>query len=157
MMLARAQQGRPCYLLDTSILVAYIRAGDVGEYVETQFGLRASPHRPLMSVVSIGEVLSLARKLPWGEKKKGLTHRLLQELVSVDINDQEILQAYAELDHFCLKTCKPAQRIGQNDLWIAATASVTHATLLTMDKHFSKFHPKYLTRVYIDQDAVRPR
>jgi len=40
--------------------------------------------------------------------------------------------------------------MGENDIWIAATAKVTGAVLLTTDKDFDHLHGKYLTRIWID-------
>ena len=64
-----AEQGTApgCYLLDTNILVAYVRGGRVGQHVEKKFQLRTSPYKPLISIVSVGEVLSLANQFAWGD------------------------------------------------------------------------------------------
>jgi len=43
--------------------------------------------------------------------------------------------------------------MGKNDLWIAATAHVTGATLLTADADFDHLNGAFLNRVLID-DAV---
>ena len=142
------------YLLDTNILLAYIRAGKVGKYVEKTYQLRGSGYKPMISVVSIGEIRALAKKLDWEDKKLDYMDKLLRELVRIDISNEQILDTYAELDHFCEKTCKPAEPIGKNDLWIAATAAVTQATLLSTDKHFKKFVSRFLKYIYIDQDAI---
>jgi hypothetical protein len=48
------------YLLDTNILVAYVRAGPLGESIESTYGLRQPGFKPLICVVSVGEMLSLA-------------------------------------------------------------------------------------------------
>ena len=40
--------------------------------------------------------------------------------------------------------------MGKNDLWIAATAFVTKATLLTTDKDFDHMHPAFLQRDWIN-------
>jgi len=40
--------------------------------------------------------------------------------------------------------------MGKNDLWIAATAHVTGATLLTTDKDFDHLDPQFLVRVWIN-------
>jgi len=143
------------YLLDTNILVAYIRAGKIGEHVESKYHFRCSPNKPMISIVSAGEILSLAKKLNWGGGKQSLIKELLEEFVIVDLNSPDIWGAYAEADYFCEKECKPAEKIGKNDLWIAATAKVLRATLLTTDKHFDKFHPQMLTRNYINPENFR--
>jgi len=40
--------------------------------------------------------------------------------------------------------------MGKNDLWIAATARTTGATLLTTDKDFDHFDPALLPQEWID-------
>lgn len=141
------------YLLDTNILVAYIRAGSLGRYIEDMYKLSASPYKPLISVVSVGEILSLARQFDgWGEKKLLAMNTLLKELIRVDINDDRILDAYAELDEFT----RTHRTIGKNDVWIAATAKVTRAVLLTTDKDFDQFTPEHITRIWIDEAIAKP-
>ena len=46
--------------------------------------------------------------------------------------------------------------MGKNDVWIAATAAVTGATLLTTDRDFDRLTPQFLTRVWIDPDTGVP-
>lgn len=43
-----------------------------------------------------------------------------------------------------------ARQMGKNDLWIAATASVLKATLLTTDHDFDHLHTVFVEVVYID-------
>jgi len=43
--------------------------------------------------------------------------------------------------------------MGKNDLWIAATAAVTGATLLTTDRDFDKLAPRFLAREWIDPET----
>jgi predicted nucleic acid-binding protein len=40
--------------------------------------------------------------------------------------------------------------MGKNDLWIAATASVTNSALITTDKDFEHLDGVYLDYVYVD-------
>ena len=59
----------------------------------------------------------------------------------------EIVRAYAPIDVF---SHSQGIDMGKNDLWIAATASVTGATLLTTDKDFDHLESAFLTRIWID-------
>ena len=45
---------------------------------------------------------------------------------------------------------KPARPMGQNDIWIAATATTLDAWLMTTDEDFDHLHPKYIQRIKID-------
>ena len=40
--------------------------------------------------------------------------------------------------------------MGDNDVWIAATAAAAGAYLLTTDKDFDHLHPTYVQREWID-------
>lgn len=136
------------FLLDTNIIVHYIRGDEVAERVERKFQLRHRTERPLVSVVSVGEVRALIKKLGWGDAKRRKLLEFLRELVMVDLGSGSILDAYAELDHW---TESRGQRMGQqNDLWIAATAKALDAHLVTTDKDFDTLHPAHLQRTWID-------
>lgn len=67
-----------------------------------------------------------------------------------DILDDATLRMYATLDSYCEARGQP---MGKNDLWIAATAAVTGATLLTTDRDFDRLSPQFLTRDWIDPDT----
>lgn len=136
------------YLLDTNVLVALIRAGKLGKHIEQAYQLSAQPFKPLISVVTIGEMMKLAKDFMWGEKKVAQLQGLLAKLVCVDINRSEILDAYAEISHI---TEKEVGKKPQNDYWIAATAKVTGAVLLTTDADFDHLHEKYIRRIFIDE------
>lgn len=148
-MAAGDNKGPPAYLLDTTILVAYIRADALGKYVERRWRFRASPHKPLVCVVSVGEVLGLARYLKWGRARIGAMRGLLNQLVWVDISAPEILEAYAEIYHASRSMGRP---MGQNDLWVAAAASATQAVLVTTDRDFD-----HLAAEYVKLQWINPR
>ncbi len=143
----------PLYLLDTSVLVAYVRAGPVGEYVEQTYHLRQSGFKPLICVVSAGEILSLARQFEWEDEKVKVMADLLREFVWVDISLPEICEAYAEIDSFSRSKGMP---MGKNDVWIAAATKVTSATLLTMDKDFDHLADSHISRVLISHEVYGP-
>lgn len=56
------------FLVDTNVVVHYVRASWLADEVESRFNLRHRQERPLLCVVSIGELFALTRKLNWGEK-----------------------------------------------------------------------------------------
>lgn len=135
------------YLLDTNIVLEVFRDKRLGRYIENRFHLLGSLNRCVISVVTVGELLSLTRQFRWGAQKVEKLWRLLDELVSIDINHPDILNAYAEIDHFGRVTGQP---MGKNDVWIAATAKVSGATLLTTDPDFDPLDPTHLQHVWID-------
>jgi tRNA(fMet)-specific endonuclease VapC len=70
--------------------------------------------------------------------------QLLENLVTVDISSNEVLNAYAELDAYSESN---GRRMEKNDLWIAATAKVAGATLLTADRDFDFLYEQKLIEV----------
>jgi tRNA(fMet)-specific endonuclease VapC len=137
------------YLLDTSILLALIRGKELGKRIDDRFKLRSGLSRCIISVVTVGECLSLARKLNWGKKKVQDLKRLLDEVPWVDINRTDILDTYAEIDDASRKL---GRSMGKNDVWIAATARVTSSTLLTTDKDFDHLDNLLINRIWINPD-----
>jgi tRNA(fMet)-specific endonuclease VapC len=141
----------PRYLLDTNILIAYCRAGDLGNYIETTYTLRAASQVPFISIVTEGELLSIAKKNNWGSNKIQTMITLFQSFIRINLDLQGILQAYAEIDHASqYPPSGSSQKMGKNDLWIAATAKVTGAHLLTTDRDFDHLDGTHITRYWID-------
>lgn len=138
---------RDLLLLDTNIVIQIFRGGPVGQRVDQAYGLRQSPERPLISVVTVGEVLGFGRQRNWGETKLAAVRHLLSELVVVDINHVDVLERYAILRGM---DRKGGWNLSHNDTWIAATASVTKATLLTTDRDFERVDSALLRSAYID-------
>lgn len=150
------------YLLDTNVLVAIIRAGRLGQYIDTTYQPRKAKFKPLVSIVSVGEIYSLARQFEWGAKKTSEITKLLDNLVVEDINAPEILSAYGEIDHASRII---GRKMGKNDVWIAATCKVSGATLLTTDgdfDHLSAESPNHKSEVpeisviWIDPEMGKP-
>lgn len=137
------------YLLDTNIIVHLIRGSAVGKSIDAEFGLRSTMTQSVISVVTVGEMYALARWWSWGPGKQALIDKLLSQVVWVDINHPDILNAYGELYDLSLRAGRP---MGENDLWIAATARVSGATLLTADRDFDHLHPANITRILIDPE-----
>lgn len=134
------------YLLDTPILVHYIRRDSVMLRIEAEHSLLRQP-LTLISVVTEGEVRSLALKFGWGTDKLRRLHNLLDYHVIVPIPYADIVDAYARIDRFSEKS---GRAIGKNDLWIAATANVTGARLITTDHDFDHLAGAFLELALID-------
>ncbi len=143
----------PIYFLDTSIVLLIVRGKELADYIERNYQLRSRPFRPLVSVVSLGEIYTLALRNNWGERKRAVLASLEQELIVVDINRSDVLSTYAEVSCAVPK----GTSIGENDLWIAASAKVTGATILTTDKDFDCLYPDHVDRIYINPAEGRPK
>ena len=131
-------------LLDTNIVIHLIRADAVGEAVDTRFQLRARAERPLISVVTVGEALSFARQRNWGAQRVTQLEALVRELVPININSRPVVERYAEIDTFLVRS---GRSVSNNDVWIAACASAAGATLLTTDRDFDPLAGQYVDRV----------
>lgn len=57
------------YLLDTNILVHLVRGDAIGEHVRATYTLTLLEPKPLLSVVTEGELRSLAYQFQWGKQK----------------------------------------------------------------------------------------
>lgn len=119
-----------------------------------------APFRPenecWVCVVSLGEIRSMALANQWGSKRLEWIEAFLQQFIVVDLLSEEVLNAYAEIETYSqcrLPSIVPQPRsprnMGKNDLWIAATAHVLQAKLLTTDGDFD-----HLKGVYLDLERA---
>ena len=138
------------YLLDTSVLLALVRGNELGRYIRHSFFLEIPAVRSFVSIVSHGEIWAMAERHNWQSKKREILDRMLESFVTVDLNAREIVQAYIEIDKLNLSVKKGARQLSHNDMWIAATAKASNATLLTTDQDFLHLHPHYLVVAYVD-------
>jgi tRNA(fMet)-specific endonuclease VapC len=126
-------------LLDTNVLVHWCRQDSTGIHLKTHYKLEERSERPLYSSITEGELFALVKGWNWGEKRIQRLEDLMSELVRVESGHPSITKAYAELSHLSRQM---GQNMRENDLWIAATAQVTGAVLLTCDGDFCWLSPK---------------
>jgi len=145
----------PLLLLDTGILLQLIRNNALGQQLTSQFNLADAVHRPLISIVTVGEIRALADQFEYGAEKREFLDKVLAALVILDINDESVLDSYVLVDRACRKAPGGARALSKNDMWIAATAKAAGATLLTMDKDFLCLHPDCCLVHYVAPGAPR--
>jgi predicted nucleic acid-binding protein len=104
-------------LLDTNVVIHLVRGNALGQRIDERYGLRQRPDRPFLSVVTVGEARSLARYWNWGVAKTADLEALLRELVLVDVSHHSVLERYAEMHSFLVRS---GRRLGDNDVWITA-------------------------------------
>ena len=144
------------YLLDTNIVLTYARNTEVTKKLEAKLKLLSGDHRLIISIVSVGELKAFMKKNKWGNKKISQLERLVDKFMVADINVEEIIERYAEIDAFSQgklenrKSKFTARNMGENDLWIAATASYLDVELITTDKDFEHLNGEYLIVNQID-------
>jgi tRNA(fMet)-specific endonuclease VapC len=122
------------FILDTNIILAYIRQNSQYFEADKKLNLSADDVQLIVSVVTIGEINVLATRNNWGAAKLELLNRFFQEtliVVDISVGAPELIAAYVEIDCFSKN-----KSMGKNNLWIAATAKVTNATLVTTDGDF---------------------
>lgn len=138
------------YLLDTNVVLALVRGKALGVHIDTRFSLSTSKRRPAISIVTHGEVRVLASRHHWSEPKLAALQSALDALVTIDVNVAEVIDAYVAIDVHSQQHPDEARNMGKNDLWIAACAKASGATLLTTDKDFNHLSPGLLSVEYID-------
>ncbi|MCK5799304.1 MAG: PIN domain-containing protein [Deltaproteobacteria bacterium] len=143
------------FLLDTNIVLTLVRGNVLATFIDSKFGLRASKVRPMISVVTHGEVRVLAGRNDWGEEKLAALQNALNNLVTVDINHPDVLNAYVKIDIYSQIHADGARNMGKNDLWIAACAKAAGATLLTTDKDFDHLNETMLSVKYINPESAK--
>jgi tRNA(fMet)-specific endonuclease VapC len=143
------------YFFDTNIVILYLREDSLIQLIEDKFNPLSSDNDAFLSVVSKGELNALSKKNDWGKVRIQKVERICDELLITDINSEDVIERYGEIDAFSQGRLKSrpsrfsARNMSKNDLWIAATASITNATLLTTDKDFDHLNGVFLNVEYI--------
>ena len=83
------------YLLDTNILVHFVRDSRVWRRIVGRYDLLLHDPTPLISVVSIGELRAIARRNGWGLRRLSQADYICSHLLPVTIGDDPIFNAYA--------------------------------------------------------------
>jgi tRNA(fMet)-specific endonuclease VapC len=74
------------YLLDTNIVLTCLRTNELSRKLAKSLNLFSPNVSLLISVVSIGELKSIAKQNNWGEKKVNALLEWLDSFVVLDIN-----------------------------------------------------------------------
>ena len=149
------------YLLDTNLVLIYLRDNLIARNIEENLNLLSGQHNLIISVVTVGELRSIAIQNKWGNRRKEELEETLADFLIADINTESIIKIYAEIDAFSQgklegkKSNFSSRNMGKNDLWIASTALVLNAELLTTDKDFSHLKGTYLNLKIINLDDYK--
>jgi tRNA(fMet)-specific endonuclease VapC len=139
--------------LDTNVVVFSIKAGAVARKIALEAKIREYADRPLISAITAGELLAFAQRNNWGIARMQRLKEHLSSLVVVGIDHEKVIASYAAIDTFQKKN---GLNIGQNDVWIAATARAIDACLITTDRDFDCLHGQFVNRVWIDPKTSPP-
>lgn len=136
------------YLLDTNVLIHLIRDSKTWNYIDINFEPLSYPkNEPYICFASVAEMISLATRLDWKEKKMNKLISILSEIPIVGVSgnvEDSLIKTYSLIDNYSQGKLKElplpngvsSRNMGKNDIWIAATAHAINATLLTTDKDF---------------------
>ena len=133
-------------LLDTNAFVHLIRNDTVGQRLKHERNLLLTHLVPAYSMVTDGEIRSLAYQFNWGRDKIEQMHYYLQYFRRLPIDTPEVVEAYAVIDSYSKGI---GVSMGKNDVWIAAVAHFTGFELITTDRDFDHLQPAFLTRMLI--------
>jgi tRNA(fMet)-specific endonuclease VapC len=129
------------YALDTNILVHYVRGNPTWDRIRDDFQLLLIEPKPIISIVAAAELRSLSLQFEWGIAKIDKMEFLLGYLQELPIHSRELVDTYASFDAHLQRS---GQKMGKNDLCIAATAGLADAVLLSTDRDFERLAPTYL-------------
>ena len=73
------------YLLDTNILMVYVRGNFITKNLEKDLKLLSKDNNLSVSIVSVGEIKSIAIKNKWGKHKIKRLEELLERFLVVRI------------------------------------------------------------------------
>lgn len=148
------------YVLDTGIVLGLIRGAGYAAYVRKRFSPSIPPNMASLSIVTVAEMRALALRRNWGDQKRAALDGLLRSTPIVDIRHDSVVNLFASIDAFnhgkhpTHKLTGSSRAMGDNDIWIAATAATMKATLLTADRDFDHLNGTFLDVVYIDQNLT---
>jgi len=138
------------YILDTNIILIYLRDKNTKKLIQENYSPFSETNIPIVSVVSIGEIESIALRNHWGKTKLLNIDKFFNKCVIADINSKDVIKMYGLIDAYSQGKLKnkplnnSSRNMGKNDIWIAATAAVTNSTLITTDQDFSHLDNSFL-------------
>ncbi len=149
------------FLLDTGVLLGFVRQARWAHAVHVNHDLGSTEAMSFTSVICQGELLALSEKLGGGAKRRSVLEEALGNFPTLGITPL-VLQSYALIDAWTHgrpvtgfpPPPTPAVSMKQNDIWIAASACVSQATLLSTDKDFEHLHDIWVDYAYADQSNV---
>jgi predicted nucleic acid-binding protein len=147
------------YVFDTNILFFILRNDNAKIIFENLFGVLGSENHYICSVTE-AELYALARCNGWGAKRYQKIDVLVRHFSVLGVDHKHMQQVYAEVElynrnlHPTHKNRKgQAYKMGKHDIWIATTAIVLDATVISTDhRAFSHFTPNFLkTQLFLPE------
>lgn len=127
-------------VLDAAVTIHIARRDAYGLELLQRFDLQGRPVAPLICAATIGEVLRIAHRIrpasQWDVASPDDVVELLGNLNVVQLSGGPIEAEYGRISAMLDDDGTPPRRA---DAWVAATASVHNATVLTHSSDFERF------------------
>ena len=142
------------YLLDTSAIMHFIKGDAVFKYLTQTLDILNTENQLSISIVTHAELRSIMNREPL-DRKKQIHYDMIFPLCKVIPIDENIVSTYVEIDTFSygLHTTKvleePVEKMGKNDLWIAATAHALDMQLITIDSDFNHLDGEFIKLILL--------
>lgn len=139
-------------------MIGLLRGAPYARYVLDEYQPFTAPSITVQSIVTLAELEAMGFRRQWEQKKMDALNELVRKIPQQDINHPAVIRQYVEIDAYRhsghpVRKLPPGQSafsIGDNDIWIAATAAAMSATLLTTDKDFLPLNDEFIKVVYVD-------
>ena len=144
------------YFFDTNAILIYLRDREKKLWLDENYDPLGKGNTAIISVVVLGELESISLRNNWGQKRIENLETFLRKFLIADINSRDVIKKYGEIDAFSQGKLKEnplgdsSRNMGKNDLWIAATTSITNSKLITSDRDFDHLNGKYLDLILIE-------
>jgi tRNA(fMet)-specific endonuclease VapC len=141
------------FIWDTNILLNCVRNDAIYNAYDEKYGFFSKENRSFISIVSVGEIYSIAHQRNWQKRKRQKLKEIMEFLGRpLPIANKQIVEIYSRIDAYSqgklignpLPKEMSARNMGKNDVWIAATAHVLDLKLVTTDKDFDHLQGIYL-------------
>lgn len=139
------------FLWDTNILIHFLRQSPKYRQLNEKYSFFSEENQVYLSIISIGEIQSLAYQLNWGQKRRNQVQSLIDGISILSIYE-EIVTAYSKIDAFSqgklpdipLPSGISARNMGKNDVWLAATAHAIQLYFVTTDNDFDHLNDVFI-------------
>ena len=127
-------------IYDTNICLLIIRDKTLEQKVRSK--VNPNLNAEFISWVTSVELQAIAYRQKWGTPKISKLQKFLEQLNIVDIQQEQLVERYIEIDAFSQGKHPEkflggsAKNMGKHDIWIAATSSLLSFQLVSTDKDF---------------------
>jgi len=148
------------YVVDTNILFGLGKHRRFFLYFFKNFV--APENQIIIPAVCLGELESMSLRKRWGKPRWEEFISILKNFKVHPIQGKTLYTAYANIETYSQnqhptrkRPDKKSDKMGKNDLWVAATAHVLKATLITADKDFAHLDGEFFQLLSINPDDFK--